>query len=339
MASGENGTGRRPVIPSSLKALAPGLFLALTVAAAANFVASAYGGPVMLMALLIGIALNFTATSEKTRQGLAFASRTVLQVGVALLGLRISVEQVVGLGAETLALVIGGVLASIGAGVVLARFNGRSRAFGILAGGATGICGASAALAISSALPPSEQRERETAFVIVAVTTLSTLAMVLNPVLAHGLGFDDRMTGIFLGATIHDVAQVVGAGYAVSDEAGDTATVVKLFRVALLLPTILVISMVVARRRPEGGRATLPVPLFVIAFAVLVAFNSAGWVPAVAQAPLGEIARWCLVIAVAAIGIRTSIPDMLAMGRSALAVPVGATLLLLVLVVGVLLLG
>ena len=102
-------------------------------------------------------------------------------------------------------------------------------------------------------LPRSAKSERQTAFVVVAVTTYSTIAMVLYPVLARALGFDDHTTGILLGATIHDVAQVVGAGYAVSPEAGDTATIVKLLRVALLLPIVFVIALAIPRERDDGG--------------------------------------------------------------------------------------
>jgi uncharacterized integral membrane protein (TIGR00698 family) len=315
-------------------AAVPGFLIALTVAAAANFVALAYGGPVMLLALLIGMALNFLSAEERALPGLRFATKPVLQVGVALLGLRIAFGDITALGTETLLLVIVGVIATVAAGIVLARMFGRTGTFGLLAGGATAICGASAALAISSALPPTRERDRETAFVIVIVTTLSTLAMVVYPVLAHLLGFDDRATGIMLGATIHDVAQVVGAGYAVSGEAGDAATIVKLFRVVLLLPMVLCIALLY---RPPGerlGAARLPVPLFAVAFAVLVAVHSFQLLPASVERPLAEIARWCLLTAVAAIGIRTSIPDMLKMGGSAIAVPAGATLVLLGLAAG-----
>ncbi|MBK8084209.1 MAG: putative sulfate exporter family transporter [Devosia sp.] len=318
-----------------LVARVPGLLLALTAAAAANFAATIWGIPVMLMALLIGIGLNFVSTDTRTAPGLAFASRPVLQVGVALLGLGISIEQVIDLGSDTLLLVIGGVLAAIGSGWAIARLLGRSSAFGILAGGATGICGASAALAISSALPPDEGREREAAFVIVVVTALSTLAMVAYPLLAHWLSFDDRTAGILIGATIHDVAQVVGAGYAVSDEAGDTATVVKLFRVALLLPTVLAISLAAARVRSSQQRLLLPVPLFALAFAVLAIVNSLAALPPELRTFLGDLSRGCLVVAVAAIGLKTSLRGILKMGPSALVVPVGATIVLLALVVAI----
>ncbi|MBP1883975.1 YeiH family protein [Sinorhizobium mexicanum] len=319
-----------------LKALstpAPGLFLALTVAAAATFVAQAVGAPVMPFALLIGIALNGASGDEQLRAGLAFASRPLLQVGIALLGLKISVMQVASLGSDTLLLVASGTAVSIASGLALARLFGLPSTLGLLAGGATGICGASAALAISSTLPASPNKDRETAFVIVTVTTLSTVAMLAYPVIAHFLGLDDRQTGIFLGATIHDVAQVVGAGYAVSEEAGDTATIVKLFRVALLLPTVLGIALTMRSRASTEGRLPWLLPPFAVAFAVLVVVNSSGFVPTALRDVSIALSNWCLATAVAAIGIRTSISGTLRMGWAALAVPIGATILLMTLVI------
>jgi uncharacterized integral membrane protein (TIGR00698 family) len=191
------------------------------------------------------------------------------------------------------------------------------------------ICGASAALAIASVLPRGPEHERDTIMTVVAVTTLSTIAMVLYPVLAAAVGFDERTTGIFLGATIHDVAQVVGAGYSVSTPAGDTATLVKLFRVALLLPVVLAISFALQSSvgRPEPAEARPPLlPAFLAGFAALVVVNSMGWLPQGAAQGLQEASRWCLVVAIAALGTRTSLGDLARVGWRPVAVIVGETL-------------
>lgn len=322
-----------------LKELVPGVATALLVAAAASFVADTYGGPVMLLALLMGIALNFLSEGGRVGPGIRFTSKDVLKVGVALLGLRIAASDIAVIGANIVIMLVAAMALTIAAGIVLARLLGRSSAFGVLVGGATAICGASAALALSSVLPKSDASERETAFAVVSVTTLSTVAMVVYPVLARLLGFDDHVTGILLGATIHDVAQVVGAGYATSLEAGDTATVVKLFRVAMLVPVVLAVSF--AFRGAGGGTQAwrLPVPYFVLAFAALVALNSIGLVPEAVKPPLVELSRWCLVAAVAAIGLTTSIPEMLGIGRSAISLSVATTLILLAGVLVILMAG
>ena len=142
---------------------------------------------------------------------------------MALLGARITVDQIGGLGWYTGALIVGGVVATIVIGSALARLLGLSSRIGILTGGATAICGASAAIAIAAVLPRDEKSERELIFTIAGVTALSTIAMILYPLIVGWAGLDPHQAGIFLGGTIHDVAQVVGAGYSISPDVGDYA--------------------------------------------------------------------------------------------------------------------
>jgi uncharacterized integral membrane protein (TIGR00698 family) len=313
----------------NFRGLGPGLVITGMVALAASWLAEHYSTPVMLFALLLGIAVNFLSRDERCKPGIEFASRSILRLGVALLGARITFDQIQSLGGGALVLTAGAVSFTILCGVVLARGTGLTRNFGLLTGGSVAICGASAALAIASVLPRGPDHERDTIMTVVAVTALSTIAMVLYPVLAGALGLDPHTTGIFLGATIHDVAQVVGAGYSVSTEAGDTATIVKLFRVALLLPVVLVISFMLLR----SGSAVTPgedrpplLPLFLVGFAGLVLVNSLGWLPAPAAKGLQEASRWCLVLAIAALGTKTSLGDLARVGWRPIAIIVGETL-------------
>ena len=199
-----------------------------------------------------------------------------LRVGVALLGIRITAEQIAGLGVGPILMIVVGVFSTILMGAALGHRLGLGKMFGILSGGAVAICGASAALAIATVLPDHKHKERDTILTVVAVTTLSTTAMVLYPILVTLLGLDNVRAGLFLGGTIHDVAQVVGAGYMISAKTGDIATYVKLLRVATLIPAVLLISILLRRsadRRSSGG--SLPkLPLFLAGFAALVALNS-----------------------------------------------------------------
>ena len=149
-------------------------------------------------------------------------------IGVALLGLRISFAMIDALGWPTVALVIGMVPLTILFGLAASRLFGFRYRFAFLSAGAVAICGASAALAIAAILPKDEKSEDRLVFTVVGVTILSTVAMILYPVLSQSLGFDDVTAGVYIGATIHDVAQVVGAGFSISDTAGETATLVKL---------------------------------------------------------------------------------------------------------------
>jgi uncharacterized integral membrane protein (TIGR00698 family) len=313
-----------------IRSLGPGLIIAGLVALAASWLAEHYATPVMLLALLLGIAVNFTSQVDRCKPGIEFASRTVLRVGVALLGARITFDQVASLGGAMMTLTAGAVVLTILCGMTLARLTGLPRNFGVLTGGSVAICGASAALAIASVLPRGPDHERDTIMTVVAVTTLSTIAMVLYPLLAAAAGLDPHTTGIFLGATIHDVAQVVGAGYSVSTDAGDTATIVKLLRVALLLPVVLVISFLLQRSgdaaTAAGGERPPLLPMFLVGFAALVVVNSLGWLPAAVESGLQGASRWCLVLAIAALGTRTSLGDMAHVGWRPVAVVVGETL-------------
>lgn len=313
--------------------LLPGFLVAVLVAMAAQFVSEHYGAPAMLMALLFGMALNFLSEpGSAASAGIAFTARDVLKFGVFLLGARISLELVTGLGWEMFLLVGAATAATILFGVLAGRILKMRAGFAVLTAGATAICGASAALAIHCVLPQSERSDEELTFTVLAVTLLSTVAMIFYPVALSMAGFADKTAGAFLGATIHDVAQVVGAGFSISDEAGKTATLVKLTRVALLAPVVIVLSLVF-RARSAGadaaGRVTTPLlPLFVAGFLMLAVLNSAGFLaPQVKEAAI-LVSRWALLAAIAAVGLKSSLKSMTMLGPAAVALVIGETLFL-----------
>lgn len=303
-----------------------GLALAVTIALCAGFLSEHYGAPVMLFALLVGMAFNFLADHPKCAGGITFASKPLLRMGVALLGFRLSIGDVTAQGWEPVAVIIALVALTLASGALLAPLFKRKIAFGILTGGATAICGASAALAISAVMPKRDNLERDTLFTVVAVTTLSTVAMVLYPLLFSVLGFNDEQAGFLIGATIHDVAQVVGAGFSISDEAGNVATLTKLQRV-LLLPVV-ILAILIATRKSDGER--VGIPLFVVAFIVFMLINSTGLLPPAVVAFFVEASRWMLIIAIAALGVKTSLGAMVNLGGNHIALVVAQTVFLLV---------
>lgn len=298
--------------------LAPGLLLAVTVAFASLFISSRYGGPVMLYAILFGIAFNFLNDDPKTRAGVQFASKRVLQLGVILLGASVTFSEIAHLGWATALLVVAAVTTTIAVGVIIGRTAGLSAPHATLSAGAVAICGASAAMAIASVLPQTKDSERNLILTVVGVTTLSTIAMVTYPSLTHLLGFTEMQAGVFLGATIHDVAQVIGAGYIISDDAGAVAAVVKLMRVTLLAPAVFIIAMTFSRH--AGADATgRAFPMFIFGFAILMAANSFGLVPESARAAIAGASRFCLVVAVSALGVKTSLKDLFEVGHKPVA--------------------
>jgi len=321
---------------NQLRAAWPGLVVAGVVAIAATFLSDQYKASAMLFALLLGMALNFLGEEGRCLPGVQMASSLVLRTGVALLGLRITIAQVQALGWHAIVMVVVSVTLTILCGIAIARMLKLGSALGTLTGGAVAICGASAALAIASILPKGANSERDASFTVIGITALSTLAMILYPILVHSLGFDHHAAGIFLGGTIHDVAQVVGAGYSLSQETGDAATIVKLLRVAMLLPACFAIGLALHVRGATAAHAAPILPWFAVAFAVLVGVSSTGWIPDAVIDAGSIVSRWCLVTAIAAIGMKTSLKSLVDMGLRPVMLIVIETVFLAALVMGAL---
>ncbi len=320
-------------IAEKTKAVAPGLLVASLIALAGQFIAEHYGAPAMLMALLFGIALNFLSEETRCVEGIAFGARTVLRFGVALLGLRISMGMIGQLGGFVVALVVGGLCLTILFGLLAARFFGFRYRFAFLSSGAVAICGASAAMAIAAVLPKDDRSEERLVFTIVGVTLLSTFAMIVYPILISNAGFDDRAVGIFIGATIHDVAQVVGAGFSISDDVGELATFVKLLRVAMLAPVVLVASVLIRRNAAafvEDGKRPPLLPGFVIAFLVFATAKTFGLVSEDVSGYAATVSKWALLTAIASVGLKTSLRQTLKVGLPAIGLLVAETVFLAV---------
>src|ERR1035437_9948317 len=328
---------------------APGVALSAIVAVigylAAPYVAHFVPIPNMVIALAVGIALNPLAVRPAMQPGMAFCVRTVLRWAVALLGLRVGLADIAALGPATAVLIVVSMVATLASGLGFARWSGQAPGFGALVGVGTAVCGASATLAVSTMVPDYPGKQPDIAFVVVAVNALATLAMLVFPPLCILLGFDALTTGVMLGGTIHDVAQVVGAGYAVSVPVGNTAVIVKLFRVFLLLPVVLGVGWYFTRIGQKHGEARVPVPVFAIVFLVLCALNSA--VPLMpvllpAYAPiksvLVEASTWGLLLAIGALGLGTSIKTIVGLSWRHITTVLGTSAVIFAIVTGGLLL-
>ena len=187
------------------------------------------------------------------------APKKLVRVGVALLGVRIVVSDVSALGLWGILGLAGAVVFTLCFGVLMARVLRVSPMFGLLSGGGTGICGISATMAISSTLPQSPESERCTLMSAIGIASLSTAVMVLYPLWVRWFGMTVPEAGLFLGGSIHDVAQVVGAGSILSPDIAKAATLAKMFRVAMLVPVVLTLSLVFRRTvAAEAGMAHPP---------------------------------------------------------------------------------
>ena len=318
-----------------------GFLVALLVAVAAQFVSEHYGAPAMLMSLLMGIGLSFLSQDSKCTAGIEFSARVILRLGIALLGLRVSLEMLGDLGIKTLFVVIVGVLATIAFGIIITPLFKHRLKFALLSSGSVAICGASAALAISAALPKDDRSEERLVFTVVGVTVLSTISMIIYPILGSFIGFDNFSMGVFLGATIHDVAQVVGAGFSVSEKTGEVATTVKLIRVSMLAPIVIAVSIVIwvkTKTKLDDAKPPPLLPTFVLGFVFLAVLNSIGLVPKVFTDIAEPLSRWSLIISIAALGMKTSLKDITKVGGSAITLLLLQTIFLGCFVVAALLL-
>lgn len=306
----------------------PGLTVAILATLAAASLSDRYGAPLTLMALLIGLALNFLSVDRRLTPGLTLAARELLRWAIVLVGARITFAQIAALGPEALLMVVVIVGATIGLGALAARLLGFSTAFGVLAGGAVAICGGSAAMALSATLGERRVKQHELTLVLVGISAMSSLAMVLYPSAAHLLKLSDAGAGFMLGGSIHDVAQALGAGYAFSVGAGETATIVKLARVALLAPVLAAIALLFpSQLEITGAKPKLPgIPWFVVGFFIVAGINSTGVLPGEVTEFAAGTASWMLAVAVAATAIRSPLGEILKAGPKPLLVIAVATL-------------
>jgi len=329
--------------------LAPGIAISALVAIigyiAAPYVARVAPIPNMVIALLVGIAFNPFAAKPVTQPGMAFCVKTILRWAVALLGLRVALADIAALGGTTAALIVLAMIATTVSGFAFASWGGRTSGFGALVGVGTAVCGASATLACSTVVPAYRGKDTDIAFVVVAVNALATLAMLAYPPICILMHFNPQTTGVMLGGTIHDVAQVVGAGYAVSTAVGNTAVIVKLFRVFLLLPVVLGVGWYFTRKGMKHGEAHVPVPVFGIVFLILCVVNSVmPLMPSLMlfygpiKDVLVELSTWGLLLAIGALGLGTSVASVIGLGWRHIATVFGTTAVILVVVTGGLLL-
>jgi uncharacterized integral membrane protein (TIGR00698 family) len=291
--------------------------------------------PAVLAALVLGIGLSFLFDRPAMTPGIEFAARDLLRIGVALLGAKVTFGEIAAM-SWAVPVILAATAFCLFAGIRIGRMCGLSTPLATVSAGAVSICGASAALAVSSAFPPRPNADAEAATVVAGVTVLGTAAMLAYPLVAHLLGFDAGETGIFLGGALHEVAQAVGAGFAVSDEVGKVATTAKLVRVAALAPLVLLVGWMVTLKTPRepGARSPLPLPWYLIAFIALAAMTSFGlFEPRVVEGA-ALISRFCLLAAIAALGLKTKPGKLLQAGPALLTALVLQSVLLAGLVIG-----
>lgn len=300
-------------IKATCRKVAPGAGVCLLILLASKYLADYTQIPVILIALLSGMVFRPLALNTEYRHGFEFCSSSLLRFGIGLLGARITITQIGELGWQPVALLTV-VPATIVFSLIIARWVGLSRSQGLISGCAVAICGVAAVMAVVAVLPRKSQHDNTVLCSIVGVAGLSTAAMLLYPGLQWLLAWSPSSVGLFLGASIHDVANVVGAGYMISTEVGDTAVFMKMLRVAMLVPTVLILAFLVKGSSLEKP-SYFSIPGFLLLFVVMAVANNTGYIPVKIQTLLETLSSALLVMAMAAVGARVELTSIWLVGK------------------------
>lgn len=313
---------RAPATPT-LRDRLPGVGAVLVVAAVATALAalSTSLSPLVVGILLGVVVANVVTIPESLRPGITFCARSVLRVGIVLLGLRLSLGDLADVGAGGLAVVAGVVTVTFFGTIWLARRMGIGRDLGLLVATGYSICGASAIAAVDGVI---DAEEEETAYAITLVTLCGSLSIIVLPLIAEVVGLDGADFGTWVGGAVHDVGQVVATATHEGSEALEAATVVKLTRVVLLAPLVALVAL--SRRSESGsgsdvadgadgtGQRPPLLPLFVVGFLGAILLRSTGVLSDDVLATAKDVEKLVLTVALVGLGAGVSIASMRRLG-------------------------
>lgn len=295
-----------------LRRLGPGVALASALALLAGLLAGSTwarssGTSALTLAIVLGMMLGnsvFPSMADRAGAGIDFCRSALLRIGIVLFGLRITFQQIAEVGATGLAIGVAVVLLTFLVAVVLGtRVFGLDRTTAMLVGAGASICGAAAVMATQ---PVVRGRPEAVSVAVATVVVFGTLSMFAYPLLYPYLGFDEHAYGIFVGSTVHEVAQVVAAGQSVGEQAAATAVIEKMLRVMLLAPFLLALGASLgAARDGSGRRAPVAVPWFAVLFVATAMLNSLDVLPRALVEILVSVDTFLLAAAMAALGVRT----------------------------------
>lgn len=297
----------------------PGLLLTAVIAALSFGLRDLPGVAIfspMILSILLGIVLhNLIGTPRLAKAGVTFCVRRVLRFAIILLGLQLTAAQVVEVGAAGMLVLVATLVCTFLFTTWLGRMIGVDRKLSQLIAAGTSICGASAVIATNTV---TEAHDEDVAYAVACVTVFGSIAMFVYPLLPGLLHLDAHAYGLWAGASIHEIAQVMAAAYQDGQQAGDAAAIAKLSRVAMLAPVVIVLGILAARNMKSsdraGSSAKAPMPWFVLGFIALVGLNSVVTIPASAKAAIVLVTTFLMSMALAAMGLETDVAKLRAKG-------------------------
>nr|WP_315778214.1 MULTISPECIES: YeiH family protein [unclassified Bradyrhizobium] len=275
----------------------------------------------MILAIVAGMALhNVIGTPARAKPGVAFSMSRVLRLAIILLGLQLTAAQIVEVGARGLVVIALSLTGTFLFTVWMGRLLGVDRKLAELIAAGTSICGASAVIGTNTV---TRAHDEDVAYAVACVTVFGSIAMFIYPLLPTLLHLDAHAFGLWSGASIHEIAQVVAAAFQQGQQAGEFGTIAKLARVMLLAPVVLALGLLATRRARHGGEtrsnAQPPLPWFVFGFIALVGLNSVISIPAEMKTVIVTATTFLLSMALAAMGLETDFAKLKAKGLRPLA--------------------
>jgi uncharacterized integral membrane protein (TIGR00698 family) len=298
----------------------PGLLLASSVAISAYLVRQLPGMATfspLILAIVIGIAFhNLVGTPSAAKAGVTFSLRRLLRIAIILLGLQLTISQVIEVGGRGIGIIAATLVATFAFTVWMGKWLGVDRKLAQLIAAGTSICGASAVIATNTV---TNAHDEDVAYAVACVTVFGSVAMFSYPLLPGLLHLDPHAFGLWSGASIHEIAQVVAAAFQDGQKAGQFGTIAKLSRVMLLAPVVIALGLMARRTGNDDPAASAssarpPMPWFVLGFVALVGINSLITIPAETKMWIAAVTTFLLSVALAAMGLETDIRKLMAKG-------------------------
>lgn len=300
---------------SSWSKRAKGIILVVVIAIIAQFLGGLFpliGG--ILFAIIIGIILKNTVGIKPTFDaGLSFVIKDLLKLAVIFLGASLNLNAIIKVGQQSILVVLVSVILGIGLTFWFGKLLKLDRTLTLMIGVGSSICGATAISCVKGVL---EAKDDETAYAISTIVFFNLIAFFVYPVVGHLFQLDDLSFGIWTGTAVHDTSSAVAVGFAYSNEAGEIATTVKLARTLFLLPVIIILPFLMSNRKKVSVKQSLKeaFPWFIVWFLAMSILNSIGWIPLNVQELSSDLAKFLIIMVMAAVGMQVNLKGFARIG-------------------------